>query len=273
MRADLHLHSIHSDGRLPPAEIVAIAKERGLTAISLTDHDSVGGIPEAQKAGGPANLEIIPGIELSASLDGKDIHILGYFIDIENPTLLAKLAIFRHSREDRARKMVIGLQSQGVEISFDEVQEQAGGGAFGRPHIANVLLNKGYARDVYGVFQKYLGYDCPAYVEKFSLHPRDAIDLIHQAGGLAFLAHPSLYMKERHLMTVIQSGLDGIETAHPNHFEHSISYYKRIVEQYGLLESGGSDCHGRHEQIVIGRHTIAYEQVLRMKDKRLETHS
>jgi len=273
LRADMHLHSVFSDGRLKPSEIVAFAHERGLRAMSLTDHDSVGGIPEAIAAATPIGLEIIPGIELSASLDGKDIHILGYFVDITDSELRSNLEIFIHSREDRARKMVVGLQSQGVDISFEEVEVEASGGAYGRPHIANILLKKGYARDVYGVFQKYLGYDCPAYVEKFALHPREAIDLVHRAGGLAFLAHPSLYMKERHLMTVIQSGLDGIETTHPNHFEHSISYYKRIVQQYDLLESGGSDCHGRPDQIVIGRHAIPYEQITAMKEKLVKAPS
>lgn len=267
MLADLHLHSTQSDGRLRPSDVVHIAHQRGLRAISLTDHDTISGISEATDAGEALGVEVVPGIELSASLDDKDIHILGYFIDHESSALRSKLEIFRNSREDRARKMVAGLQNQGVDISFDEVEQEAQGGAYGRPHIANVLLRKGYARDIYGVFQKYLGYDCPAYVAKFSLHPMDAIGLLHEAGGLAFLAHPSFYMKERHLIAVIRSGLDGIETSHPNHFEHSITYYKGICRQYGLLESGGSDCHGRVDQIAIGNHAVPYEYVTHMKEK------
>ncbi len=271
MLADLHLHSTYSDGRLRPDVIVRLARERGLSAISLTDHDTVNGIPEALVAGESLGVEVVPGIELSASLENKDIHILGYFIDPTSSGLKAKLDIFRSSREDRARKMVAGLQTQGVDISFDEVEREAQGGAYGRPHIANVLLRKGYARDIYGVFQKYLGYDCPSYVAKFSLHPKEAIDLIHEAGGLAFLAHPSFYMKEKHLIAVIESGLDGIEISHPNHFEHSITYFKRVCQQYGLLESGGSDCHGRTDQIVIGNHAVPYQSVTRMKEKLMKT--
>ncbi len=265
--ADLHLHSRFSDGNLTPTEIVALAKEKNLAAIALTDHDTVNGIPEAMRAADACNLELISGIELSATWEGKDIHVLGYFIDIGCPALLQALQRFVAARRERAEKMVRILQSEGVEIGFDEVIAEAGEGAFGRPHIATVLMRKGYARNVYDVFKKYLGYDCIAYVEKFSVTPAEAIELIHSANGLAFLAHPSFYMKEKHYMHVIESGIDGIETIHPNHFPNSTEHFRRLVQRYHLLECGGSDCHGRADALQIGEFPVPYETVLRMKER------
>lgn len=267
-RADLHMHSTYSDGNLTPEEIVRHARRAGLQAIALTDHDTVLGLPAAMEEGRTAGVEIVPGIELSTHSDHWDIHILGYFIDPQDDELNRQLDRFREERIKRAERMVKRLNHRGIGVTMEMVMAEAGHGSVGRPHVADAMVKAGLADSVNQVFRDYIGYNGIAYEAKFEVAPEAGIELIHQAGGVAFLAHPSLQMPEKAVLRMIQGGLDGIELDHPYVSEAARSHYRRMVVQYGLLESGGSDCHGRSDPPLIGRYGIPYEGVRRMKARR-----
>ena len=250
---DLHLHSTQSDGSSSPTQVVQRAAELGLSAISLTDHDSVAGVQEAQNIGRDIGVEVIPGTELSVQEAGMDIHILGYFIDPENPELLAYLQKFQDARRDRAEKIVARLNRLGVRITMAQVLYKAGDGAIGRPHVADVLVEEGFVFSHDHAFQKYLGYGKPAYQPKFVLTLREAVEVIHAAGGLASLAHPLLYRRDDIIPDLIKQGLDGIEVIHVRHDHAAVRRYSDMAKHYGLLTTGGSDCHGDGRgQAVIG---------------------
>ncbi len=250
---DLHLHSTQSDGSFSPTQVVQRAAKLGLSAISLTDHDSVAGVQEAQNIGRDIGVEVIPGTELSAHEAGMDIHILGYFIDPANSDLLAYLQKFQDARRNRAEKIVARLNRLGVRITMAHVLHKAGDAAIGRPHVADVLVEEGFVFSHDHAFQKYLGYGKPAYQPKFVLTPREAVEIIHAAGGLASLAHPVLYRRDALIPDLIKQGLDGIEVMHIKHDRSDVRRYSDMAKRYGLLTTGGSDCHGDGRgQAVIG---------------------
>ena len=250
---DLHLHSTQSDGSFSPTQVVQRAAKLGLSAISLTDHDSVAGVQEAQNIGRDIGVEVIPGTELSAHKAGMDIHILGYFIDPANSDLLAYLQKFQDARRNRAEKIVARLNRLGVRITMAHVLHKAGDAAIGRPHVADVLVEEGFVFSHDHAFQKYLGYGKPAYQPKFVLTPREAVEIIHAAGGLASLAHPVLYRRDALIPDLIKQGLDGIEVMHIKHDRSDVRRYSDMAKRYGLLTTGGSDCHGDGRgQAVIG---------------------
>ena len=241
---DLHLHSTQSDGSFSPTQVVQRAAKLGLSAISLTDHDSVAGVQEALNIGRDIGVEVIPGTELSAQEAGIDIHILGYFIDPANSDLLAYLQKFQDARRNRAEKIVARLNRLGVRITMAHVLHKAGDAAIGRPHVADVLVEEGFVFSHDHAFQKYLGYGKPAYQPKFVLTPREAVEVIHAAGGLASLAHPVLYRRDALIPDLIKQGLDGIEVMHVKHDRSDMRRYADMAKHYGLLTTGGSDCHG-----------------------------
>jgi predicted metal-dependent phosphoesterase TrpH len=257
-RADLHLHSNYSDGVLSPHTLVRRSREVGLQTISITDHDNIAAIPEAMEAAEELGIEIIPGVELNAHVDGREIHLLGYFFDVENPSLHEFLSLMRQERLLRAERIVEKLAALNISISMEKVIEQAGKGSVGRPHIANVLIDEGYADSYQEVFSKYIGYRGPAYIEKFQCSPEEVISIIAQAGGLAFLAHPGTSVPDQVLLRLIKAGLDGIETVHPGHTPELTQHYRRIANEYFLMESGGSDFHGgrRNDEAFFGQYTI-----------------
>ena len=250
---DLHLHSTQSDGSFSPTQVVQRAAKLGLSAISLTDHDSVAGVQEAQNIGRDIGVEVIPGTELSAHEAGMDIHILGYFINPANSDLLVYLQKFQDARRNRAEKIVARLNRLGVRITMAHVLHKAGDAAIGRPHVADVLVEEGFVFSHDHAFQKYLGYGKPAYQPKFVLTPREAVEIIHAAGGLASLAHPVLYRRDALIPDLIKQGLDGIEVMHIKHDRSDVRRYSDMAKRYGLLTTGGSDCHGDGRgQAVIG---------------------
>ena len=265
---DLHLHSTQSDGSFSPTQVVQRAAELGLSAISLTDHDSVAGVREAQNAGRDIGVEVIPGIELSTQEAGIDIHILGYFIDHENSDLLDYVQKFQDARRNRAEKIVARLNRLGVPITMAQVLYKAGDGAIGRPHVADVLVEEGFVFSHDHAFQKYLGYGKPAYQPKFVLSLHEAVEIIHAAGGLASLAHPVLYRRDALIPDLIKQGLDGIEAIHVRHDRADIRRYSDMAQQYGLLTTGGSDCHGDSRgQAVIGTVQVPSTFLDAMKEK------
>lgn len=245
MAVDLHLHSTASDGTLSPTEIVSKAHEMGLTAIALTDHDSLAGIPEAVDAALKFSLTFIPGLEMSSEYGDRDIHILGYFIDYTQAHLAETLAGLRVARVNRGRIMVERLADLGLEIDFAEVEKYAHGGAMGRPHVAQVLVKQGLADDISDAFARFIGRGGPAYVSKHVLTTLQIINLIHQAGGVAALAHPGPSRVDEPLLRVLKDGgLDAVEVWHTDHAPEQTRYFKQLAFEFDLMVTGGSDCHG-----------------------------
>ncbi len=263
--ADLHLHSIFSDGSLSPADVVDHAAQSCLRAIALTDHDTVDGIDEAMAQGAARHVEVITGVELSATLDERDVHILGYFFDHRNELLTEQMTLYKSERIKRAEKIIQKLNRHGVTVTMDSVMAKAGKGSVGRPHIADAIIDAGYAENTAEAFEEFLGYGARAYETKFNITPEYAIRLIAQAGGISFLAHPSLNMKQKYIQQIIGAGVNGIECIHPKHSPDATDYFRRLVHQHHLLECGGSDCHARHDRIAIGQFPIPYHWVEKMK--------
>ncbi len=269
---DLHMHTHYSDGFFSPKEVVYKAKKIGLSVIAITDHDSVNGINEAIEAGVACNINVIPGIELSAMYGEREVHILGYFINHRSPELNEYLKFFRAERVKRAREMVRRLNNLKIPVAFDSIMQNAEGRSIGRPHIAAAVLETGSVKSYLEVFHKYIGFGCPAYVEKYRLEVNDAVAMISKAGGLSFIAHPESIRDTTNdtvLFEVIKTGVDGIETIHPSLNKQKSMYYRGIAQEYYLLESGGSDFHGgkRGDEDHIGRYGIPLEYIDAMQTR------
>jgi 3',5'-nucleoside bisphosphate phosphatase len=269
IRADLHLHTAFSDGVHTPREIVDKARALGISTISITDHDNVGAFDEAFEYGASVGVEVIAGLELSAAMGEKDVHILAYFIDHKNQNLLDYLTFFRYERLKRAERIVEKLNKINIPIKFESVQEQAGVGSLGRPHIASVMMEGGFIGSYREAFSKYIGVGGPAYEKKFQLSPEEAIRLIADSGGLSFLAHPGKYTSEVEVALLIKAGLDGIEVVHPSHDAARQEHYRGVVSQYFLLESGGSDFHGgrKNDETTFGSFWVPIQVVNAMKKR------
>lgn len=214
-------------------------------------------------------MEVISGLELSVSLGDKDVHILAYFIDHRNQDLLDYLTFFRRERLKRAERIVQKLNKLNVPLKMEAVLEQAGVGSVGRPHIANALLDGGYIGSYHEAFERYIGTGGPAFEKKYQLHPADAFKLVTSSGGLSFLAHPGRSISELELSQLIKNGLDGIEVIHPAHDEKLRDYYRGLVNQYFLLESGGSDFHGgkKNDDHTLGLFTVPMHIVETMRSR------
>jgi len=268
MKADLHLHSTASDGRLSPEDVVRTAAHLGLAVISLTDHDSVDGIAGALKAAGQSpSLTLIPGVEVSTDVPHGEVHVLGYFIDHTNPELVIKLAAFRNSRKVRAQKMIEKLATMGVHIEWTRVQDIAGAGSVGRPHVAQAMLEKGYVPSLKEAFNKYIGREAPAYVEREKMTPEEVVELITQVGGLAVLAHPADVDDLEHLIPRLQRvGLVGVEAYYNNYPPKTIQYLASVAHKHALVATGGSDFHGMDSatETPIGGVSIPPECIARL---------
>lgn len=266
--ADLHMHSTASDGSFTPAEVAAHAHKLGLTAISLTDHDTVDGVAEAIQAGRDLGVEVIPGVELSAEEGRAEVHILGYFMDINQEGFLGALNEFRQERIRRAEQMVDRLRALGYDVSMERVREIAGDGSIGRPHVARALLEKGYVNSIQDAFQRLIGRGGPAYAERYKMNPEQAIHLIHSAGGIAVLAHPVLVGNDEIVERLCRSGLlAGLEASHVEHTGKAYKRYQQMAERHGLVATAGSDCHGPRGKtgILMGRCTVPYECLIALR--------
>jgi len=266
---DLHMHSTASDGSRSPAEVVRAAKRASLVAIALTDHDTVAGLAEARAVGEELGVRIINGVELSAVEGESETHLLGLHLSDTN-VLERGLTELREMRGRRAARIVELLQSQGVQVTLDDVLLQAGTGAIGRPHVARALVADGWAVDVRDAFDRYLAAGRPAYVAKDQLGMRDAIAMVHAAGGLALLAHPGPAATRERLEALLALGLDGVEVKHPSHSPQDTARIRTLSEQLGLLPSGGSDWHGAGDgPRTIGMMHVPMEWLTR-QDERVE---
>lgn len=239
---DLHVHSAVSDGLHPPAQVVRLAHERGLGLIALTDHDAVEGIDEAIAAGAECGVAVIPGVEISAYAGEVELHILGYLIRQGDAALRAVLEGYRTSRVRRAREMLARLEALGMPLAWERVQELAGRGSTGRPHIARALLEEGHVASVAEAFERYLRPGMPAHVPREKASPGEAIRLIHDAGGLAVLAHP--WGVAEHVPSLKARGLDGLEIYYPGYAPNVSHYLRALAAEQGLICTGGSDFHG-----------------------------
>lgn len=238
------MHSTASDGGLSPQAVAERARAAGLTAIALTDHDTVAGVAAATAAGQRVGLRVVGGCEFSSAAPWGEMHVLGYFLPAESPELEAFLQRSRADRVRRAREMVTRLQRLGVALEFEHVLDQAGGGAVGRPHVARAVVRQGGAIDVSDAFDRFLGRNRPAFVEKVLPAFRDIADLVHSVRGLVSVAH----IKERGTRSFLErlrrEGLDAVETRHPSHDPDLRARLTNITLALGLLRTGGSDWHG-----------------------------
>jgi len=225
---------------------VLAASDAGLSAVALTDHDTLGGLDEAAAAAVRLGVRLVPGVELSAMDGDREVHVLGLHVERSGP-LEDALSTFRDTRVVRAREIVARLNALGVPLTFDAVAAHAGGGAIGRPHLARALIEEGWARDSRDAFDRYLGAGRPAYVPKHRLDMADAIGLIHAAGGLAILAHPGGEGRRETVQRFVALGLDGLEVRHPGHSAEDVARLTALADFFGLAASGGSDWHGATE--------------------------
>lgn len=254
---DLHCHSTASDGTLAPAEVVKLAHESGLSALALTDHDTVAGIASAAAAAGAVGIDFLPGIEISCQFPHPGtMHLLGYGVDPESAVLKDLSRRLIEARDNRNPKIVRRLNELGVAITMEEVEDVAGGDVVGRPHIAAVLVRKGYSGSTKTAFDKYLGTTGSAYFDKERLSPRQAIEMICQSGGLSVLAHPVQLRAsndaefDRIVKDLVDLGLGGLEVIHSDHDAGMVERYSDLADRYGLLQTGGSDFHGGNKQDI-----------------------
>jgi predicted metal-dependent phosphoesterase TrpH len=246
---DLHAHTTASDGDHTPTELVRHAIATGLTAIAVTDHDTTDGVAEALQAGAEQGIEVIPGIELSAEIGRGQCHVLGYGIDPAAPALLSRLREVLENRALRNDQIIKNLQGFGFDITLKDVAAVAGGDVLARPHFARVLVNKGYVGSVQEAFDLYLAKGAKAYVDRARLLPEEAIALLHEAGGVAVLAHPNNMKRdeaetETEIARLQSLGLDGIEARYNLHTPEDTARYLALADRLGLLTTGGSDFHG-----------------------------
>ena len=253
MKADLHIHSRCSDGSDSPSEIVVKAKRNGLGCIAVTDHDAVDGTDEAIEAGKKAGLQVIAGVELS-TYSVTDVHILGYRIDVNNAELRGRLAALREKRLERIDAILDKLAEQGIKL--DRAQIESKDGSTGRPHVAKLLIAKGYAANMTEAFDRYLGENGSAYVPSKRMTPVEGVRLILAAGGVPVLAHPMLIKQKGRLEDLIRGlaaeGLGGIETYYPSHTQADIAALRGVAARFGMITTGGSDYHGQGKAGDIG---------------------
>lgn len=245
MRADLHIHTSASDGTLTPSELIIKAHNIGLDVIAITDHDTVDGIQSALSTAESFQLRVIPGVEISTDIKDNEVHILGFFVDYADVEFGKKLVKLRLSRQERAEKMVAKLAQLGMIISYQRVLEIAGEGSVGRPHVAQALMEKGYIETFRDAFDKFLGRNCPAYVERLKMTPEEAVELIRDTNGLPVLAHPAnINDIDGMVSRLINHGLVGIEVYYQDYNIDIIKQLQKITKKYNLITTGGSDYHG-----------------------------
>lgn len=269
--ADLHLHTYFSDGTFTPEELAAQARAHGLKAVALTDHDTMEGCVRMAAACQADQIEFIPATELTAEMGEKELHILGYFLDPANPKLQREFAKFQQVRQSRVREMVLRLNRLNIPLREEAVFALARCQSPGRPHVARALVQAKLCRSLDDAFERFLKKGQPAWVPKYKMSAADAIELVHQAGGLAVLAHPGLSRAEVCIATLAATGLDGLECYHTKHSPSMASHFIRAAAEFNLLVTGGSDCHGISKgRPLIGTVKVPYEHVERLREKALQ---
>jgi predicted metal-dependent phosphoesterase TrpH len=270
MFADLHLHTFFSDGTFSPEELAGHGARLGFAAMALTDHDSVEGCARMMVACAAAGIEFIPGTELTAEIDDTELHLLGYFLDAHNEKLLTEISKFQIVRQNRIHEMVAAINKLGVPLTAETVFALANCKSPGRPHVARALVKAGLVANLDEAFERFLKKGRPAWVPKAKMSALEGMELIHQAGGLAVMAHPGLNRTDEIIPALVEAGMDGIECFHTKHSTATSERYLQIAEKYNLLVTGGSDCHGfSKNKPLIGTVKLPYEYVEKMKETRI----
>ncbi len=264
-KADLHVRTIASMGRVSPAEAVRLAKEKGLAAIAIVDHESVEAIPEAVEAGERYGVEVIPGVELMYEEGPREAHIIGYFIDWKNRSLLTEISRSQAARAWRIRRIIEELQKLGIKISYEDVLAEAGNAAIlGRTHIASLLVKRGVVSNMMQAFDKYLSYGKPAYVPRYQLPLSEVMRPIFEAGGVPALAHPKFSRAEELVPELVKHGLRAIEVYHPYHTKDDVKRFKSLAQRHGLIETGGTDSEPKRSP--VGTVTVPYKVVEELRN-------
>ena len=260
---DLHCHTTASDGALSPAELVQTAAELGLKGVGISDHDTISGWQEAEEAGKRFKIRLLRGIELNTDWDGREVHILGYEPDASSAFLKTQLKILQDARKQRMLEILDRLKPLGIVIAEEEVRQLAQGEAIGRPHIAQVLVARGYADSIKNAFNRYVGAGAPGYVPRYKLTPEQGIELIREARGVAVLAHPGVARLDDGIETWVEAGLQGIEVSHSEHSPEDERRYRDFAFKYRLLMTGGSDFHGeaRKPGVKLGHWGVKEEVI------------
>lgn len=241
---DLHIHTTLSDGTLTPQQVVEVALEKGLTAIAVADHDTIAGVRSALQAARGTGLTVVPAVEISTEHEDTEVHILGYYFDLDNRDLAEKFRYVRSSRLLRGEEIAAKLRALGMEITLGDIAAESDGESLGRPHAAAALVRKGYVSSVQEAFERYLRRGRPAYVPRYKLTPFAAAEAIRNAGGCSVLAHPGLGVGTRLIRDLIADGLQGLEAYHSQHTPSHTRRALGLAAEYGLLVTGGSDSHG-----------------------------
>jgi predicted metal-dependent phosphoesterase TrpH len=261
MAIDLHLHTTASDGTFTPTQLVQQAAKLGLKIISVTDHDTVGGVQEAIDAGKTVGVEVIPGIELGSDIGGQDIHILGYFIDYKSVWLLNFLESLKLVRLGRAEQILKKLTEYKINLDLNEVLKLARGGIVTRAHIGQAMVDQRHVASIREAFDKYLGRDKPCYVVKYNYSSADVINAIKTVGGIPVLAHPGISKIDELIPSLVKEGLMGLEAIASDHSPSLIEHYQWIAKRFNLITTGGSDDHGPRTpgRFLIGKVQVSDE--------------
>jgi predicted metal-dependent phosphoesterase TrpH len=268
IKADLHIHSNFSDGKYSPLELLQKAKEAGFSAISITDHDNINAIEAAMKHSDEYGIEIIPGIEFSTDYNGKEVHILAYFIDYKNQALIEFIENIRKSRVERLRQMIMRLSQLNCIINTEKfLGKYSSNITLGRPHLALEMVSVKFVKNYVDAFIRFIGDGKPAYVKKPNPDIKTVLNIISELGGLSFLAHPGKYFKNTQIQEIIECGVDGIEVMHPSHSYTDINYFQKVAAQNFMLESGGSDFHGivKNDFENFGNFYVTDREIVNMK--------
>jgi predicted metal-dependent phosphoesterase TrpH len=267
--ADLHLHTNFSDGTFTPEELVLEGQKTGLSCLAMTDHDTVEGCERGAAAAANVKMEFIAGTELTAEHNDTELHVLGYFLDTQNKKLLKEISKFQIVRQNRIHEMVAHINQMGIPLEVESVFALANCKSPGRPHVARAMVKAGLVKHLDEAFERFLKKGRPAWVPKSKISALEAIELVHQAGGLAVMAHPGLNRTDEIIPALVDAGMDGIECFHTKHSTTMSERYLEIADKYNLLVTGGSDCHGYSKnKPLIGTVRLPYEHVEKLKEIR-----
>lgn len=266
MSFDLHVHTTYSDGILSPSEVVDLAVISGLDGIAITDHDTIYGIEIAMNRSKKySDFHIIPGIEFGCVCNDEEVHLLGYFIDLNNQNLISLTNKLQYLRTNRAKLIINRLRDLNIFINYDHIKRKVTNDNIGRPHIARSMIEKGYVKNIAEAFDKYLDRGKPAYVDRYHLSIKDAIELIHESNGISVLAHPGLLHDKNIIEYCIDNFIDGIECYHPNHTCDDVEFFRKLAIKNNLIITGGSDFHG--DRGILGEININLDNIPRMKER------
>lgn len=270
---DLHLHTTASDGTTTPEEVAEMVLRKGMKGFAITDHDTIDGIKAGKEKAQELGLDFIPGIEFSSSIEGKDVHILGYYINTEDERFLEILRKINLKRDERNHKIIENLKKYKINLTMDELKKEAKGNIVSKLHMANVLVNKGLVYTKEEAFKSYLGKNGVAYEGHGSFTPYRAVEILAENGAFVSLAHPNVYSKninevEKLIVELKEKGLKGIEVQYPSYTKEERNQYLELAKKYDLVITGGSDFHGKNRaNIEIGQEGISYSQMLYLKEK------